>query len=124
MNSLSSTLSGLSENKTVVFAMSGVDAEAENTRPGEGVGKGDYNGSDDEQDHKAKWILPVILLALLGVFMWYWLNHDNEAKEAAADQKDKVEMTNVADSIANAMNAELMESSGKDTAKATTEEAK
>lgn len=74
-------------------------------------------GQDPENEGKAKWILPIILLALLGVFLWYWLNHDNGVKEAAADKKDAIEMTSSADSAAAALNAELSAGMNADTAK-------
>lgn len=81
------------------------------------VNAGSGMGEEDDQGGKAKWILPIILLALLGVFLWYWLNHDDGTKEAAADKKDATEMTSSADSIANALNAELSADTtmGKDT---------
>ena len=65
-------------------------------------------GSDNDNGGGAKWLLPLILLGLLGVFLWYWLKGCNKDESAHGDAHTEMHdagaaIGHAADSAATAM---------------------
>ena len=61
--------------------------------------------SDDNKGGGMKWLLPILLLGLLAVGMWYWLKGCNKEEVSATTEQVENSLNNASDSAANAMNS-------------------